>query len=94
MSVDKRAQNLPADSAESSTHGLAVSPGDAQPCRRRIAVFLFCLAALIPLALAQVYSGQAYQTLEIILTSLLVISLIVPFVIIFGHEVWRWLRPN
>ena len=57
-----------------------------------IAVFLFCLAALVPLAAIQVYSGQAYQTLETTLVSLLVVSLIVPLFFILCREVWRWLR--
>lgn len=52
------------------------------------AVFLFCLAALALLAIAQVYSGEAYQNLESILAAVLVVNLIVlGFLLVL--EVWR-----
>ena len=54
-------------------------------------VFLFCLAALALLAIVQVNSGEAYQNLERILASALVISLIVLGSLLV-LEVWR--RPN
>ena len=57
------------------------------------AMFLFCLAALALLAIAQVYSGEAYQTLESILVAVLVITLIaLAFLLVV--EVWRWRRPS
>jgi hypothetical protein len=55
------------------------------------AVFFFCLTALALLAIVQVNSEAAYQNLESILASALVIALIVlGFLLVL--EVWR--RPN
>ena len=51
------------------------------------------MAALALLAIAQVYSGETYQTLESILALVLVITLIV-LAFLLVVEVWRWRRPS
>ena len=57
------------------------------------AVFLLCLGALVLLAIAQVYSGEAYHTLESNLALVLIIILIV-LAFLLVVEVWRWRRPS
>ena len=57
------------------------------------AMFLLCLAALALLAIAQVYSGERYQTLESILAFVLVSTLIV-LAFLLVVEVWRLGRPS
>jgi hypothetical protein len=65
-----------------------------------IAVFLLCLAAIVPLVIAEWYSGQdapnetleLYDTLENILGWLLFASLCVPLLLGLGRE-FGWLSP-
>jgi Mn2+/Fe2+ NRAMP family transporter len=57
------------------------------------AIVLFCLAALALLAIVQLYSGEAYHSVERILAALLIITLIV-LAFLLAVEVWRWKRPN
>lgn len=67
-----------------------------------LAVFLLCLAAIVPLLIAEGYSGQdaPYETLEMydklesILGWLILSSMLVPAVVWVLVEVWRSIRSR
>ena len=64
-----------------------------------LAAVLLCLVAMALLATAESYLGpeapretlEVYDTLESVIVWMLLASFLVPLVVSFGRELWRWI---